>query len=306
MIAARTWRVRHTVVLLTVAAVAAAACGNSSSTPRSTGTNIGITTTTTARKPPKATTTTAPRPSTASAVAAIAAFAKTRQGTTDISIGDIDDGAVTDVTPGPQTPVRIASVVKISIAIGFLRQLHQRGQALSDDEREELTNMIEQSDNTAAEALWEASQRQDALAVTEQAAGITHTAYQVGHGWGFTLTIAHDQAQLEAALARGQMLDADDTALVLNLMHHVVSSEQWGFEDSVPAAVSPGIKNGWYEDTDAPVWRIHCTAIFDSPKLVHRFSIAVMTRYPATLGMGYGEDTCRGVAHKLGAWLTTK
>ncbi len=123
-------------------------------------------------------------------------------------------------------------------------------------------------------------------------------------GWGFSLTTAHDQAKLEAKLAAGAMLDATDTALVLHLMRNVVPSEQWGFADVVNMSFEPAIKNGWYEDTDDPVWRIHCTAIFDTPALKHRFSVAVLTRYPATLDMGYCEDTCRGVAQRLGAWLT--
>ena len=30
------------------------------------------------------------------------------------------------------------------------------------------------------------------------------------------------------------------------------------------------------------MWRIHCTAIFDSDALNHKFSVAVLTRHPAT------------------------
>jgi hypothetical protein len=219
---------------------------------------------------------------------------------------DVATGTVTDVTPLPQTQVRIASVMKVSIAIAILRQLHAQGQPVSSMIMADLTSMIEQSDNDAAQRLWVYEGASDALLVTERTAGLTQTAFQQGHGWGFSLTTAHDQARLEAMLAGGRMIDAQSTQLVLNLMHHVISSEQWGFADSVDPAIAPAIKNGWYEDTDAPVWRIHCTAIFDSALLAHPFSIAVMTRYPATLGMGYGEDTCRGVAQRLGAYLARK
>jgi hypothetical protein len=235
---------------------------------------------------------------------AIGQWARSRQGSTAVSIGDVDDGVVTDLGAVPQIPVRIASVMKVSIAIAFLRTLHEQGRGPTADEMDELTGMIEESDNDDATALWNASDGPEGLQVTENAAGMTNTAFQTGHGWGFSLTTAHDQAKLQAKLAGGSMLDASDTALVLHLMRSVVSSEQWGFADVVDPSFEPAIKNGWYEDTDAPVWRIHCTAIFDTPKLKHRFSIAVFTRYPATLGMGYGEDTCRGVAHRLGAWLT--
>jgi hypothetical protein len=298
-----TSRRMHALGLVTACALAAGACSSSHSTAGGSTNPSSTAKPTQTTHAPAPTTTTAAPPTTKDADDAIAAWAGSRQGTTDVSIGDIATGDVDDVSRAPQTQVRIASVVKISIAIGILRQLHAQGEEVSSTIMNDLTSMIEQSDNDAAERLWEFEGRADALLVTERTAGLTRTEYQVGHGWGFTLTTAHDQARLGAMLAGGRMLDDDDTQLVLNLMHHVVSSEQWGFQDSVPPAIAPAIKNGWYEDTDAPVWRIHCTAIFDSALLAHPFSIAVMTRYPASLGMGYGEDTCRGVAQRLGAYL---
>jgi hypothetical protein len=252
---------------------------------------------------PATTTTSAQNPITV-ANQAIAAWSRSRQGSTAISIGDIGDGVVTDLGPVPQMQMRIASVMKVSIAIAFLRTLKEQERSPTDDEMSELTGMIEESDNDDATALWNASDGSLGLQVTKNAAGLTNTAYQTGHGWGFTLTTAHDQAKLQAKLAAGGMLDDDDTTLVLHLMRNVVPSEQWGFADTVSKSLQPAIKNGWYEDTDAPVWRIHCTAIFNTPGLKHKFSVAVFTRYPATLGMGYGEDTCRGVAQRLGAWLS--
>jgi hypothetical protein len=295
-------RMRALVILVACTTIAAA-CSSSSSKGASTNPSSTRPRATTA---PTTTTTTAPRPTTTDADAAILAWVHSRQGTTNVSIGDIATGNVTDVTPLPQTQMRIASVVKVSIAIAILRQLHAQGQGVSSTIMNDLTVMIEQSDNDAAQRLWNFEGGPDALLVTERTAGLTQTAYQVGHGWGFSLTTAHDQARLGAMLAGNRMIDSQSTQLELNLMHHVVSSEQWGFADIVAPAIAPAIKNGWYEDTDAPVWRVHCTAIFDSALLAHPFSIAVFNRYPATLGMGYGEDTCRGVARRLGAYLTRK
>jgi hypothetical protein len=295
-------RMRALVILVACTTIAAA-CSSSSSKGASTNPSSTRPRATTA---PTTTTTTAPRPTTTDADTAILAWVHSRQGTTNVSIGDIATGNVTDVTPLPQTQMRIASVVKVSIAIAILRQLHAQGQGVSSTIMNDLTVMIEQSDNDAAQRLWNFEGGPDALLVTERTAGLTQTAYQVGHGWGFSLTTAHDQARLGAMLAGNRMIDSQSTQLELNLMHHVVSSEQWGFADIVAPAIAPAIKNGWYEDTDAPVWRVHCTAIFDSALLAHPFSIAVFNRYPATLGMGYGEDTCRGVARRLGAYLTRK
>jgi Beta-lactamase enzyme family len=261
---------------------------------------------TTATVAPTTTPSTVPRPTIADADRAMAQWAASREGIVEISIGNLRDGTVTDVTPRPQPQVRVASVIKVSIAISFLRVRHEQGRGPSAWELGALRDMIVESDNGDAYQLWIASGGPAAQLVTQNAAAITNTAYQAGHGWGFTLTTAHDQAKVETALARGRMLPAAQTQLVLVLMRSVVSSQRWGFADSVDPSLHPAIKNGWYEDTDEPVWRVHCTAIFDSPRLAHPFTVAVMTRYPAHLGIGYGQDTCRGVALLLGPRLTTR
>lgn len=284
------------------------ASGAAVGTPAVTTATAGVPTTTTVTTAPRTTTSAPPvlRPSLADADRAIAAWTKSREGIVEVAIGSLDNAKVKDVTPVPAWPVRIASVIKVSIAISFLRLRHEQGRAPSRWELSELREMIVESDNDAAESLWDASGGSDGLRVIEQAARLANTAFQPGHGWGFTLTTAHDQAQVESALARGRMLPPAETLLVLSLMRSVERDQRWGFADSLDPALLPAIKNGWYEDRDASVWRVHCTAVFDSPRLAHRFSIAVLTRYPAHLGIDYGEDTCDGVAHRLGAWLTLK
>ena len=55
------------------------------------------------------------------------------------------------------------------------------------------------------------------------------------------------------------------------------------------------VKNGWYPDTDAPVWRVLCTGVIDHGR-PNRWVLVVTTRYPAELGMAYGQQTCSGIA----------
>ena len=52
----------------------------------------------------------------------------------------------------------------------------------------------------------------------------------------------------------------------------------------------------WYPDTDAPVWRVHCTGVVDDSPHPSRWIIVVTTRYPVNLGQDYGEETCAGIA----------
>ena len=291
-----------TLLLAALSATAIAACSSGAAGGGDPTTSRGSTTTTTS-----STTTTTVRPlTTADADAEIAKWAASREGSVDVSIGNLGDGAVADVTPGPQVTLRIASLMKVSIAIAFLRVRHDQGRAPTEGELVELGLMIEASDNRFANVLWNASGGSRALNVTAVDAGLTHTTYQPGSGWGFALTNAHDQALLATALARGRMLSPGDTRLLLALMRNVQPNQNWGFADTVASSLKPAIKDGWYEDKDQSVWRVHCMAIFDSPALAHPFSIVVTARYPAPLGIEYGQDTCRGVGRRLGAWLASK
>lgn len=287
-----------------LATTSAVACGNQTRGAPTTAT--GATTSSTTAPRTTTTSTTIGAPSIAETTAAIAAWAKGREGAVEISIGDLSNGTITDLTPGPQTPVRVASVIKVSIAVQFLRLREAQHRPVTADEIIELGRMIQVSDDDDANTLWDASGGPAGLSATIAAAGMKQTTYPPGHGWGFTLTTAHDQALLATALARGRLLSATDTRLLLGLMRNLEPTQRFGFADSVDPTLLPAVKNGWYKDTDDPFWRVNCTAIFDSPTLAHPFSIAVMTRYPANLDMAYGQDTCRGVAHRLGAWLTRK
>jgi hypothetical protein len=283
------------------------ACTGQARGAPTTATNSTATSSTAPATPTTAGTTTGSR-SIADATAAIAAWAKRRQGIVDISIGDLRDGRVTDVTPGPQSQLRVASVMKVEIAVQFLRFRHAQKRDITADEIVKLGRMIEISDDNDANDLWATSGGPAGLAATIAVAGMKHTAYQPGRGWGFALTTAHDQALLATTLARSRLLDPTDTRFLLGLMRNVEPTQRFGFADSVDPTLRPAVKNGWHEDKDVndAVWRVNCMAVFDTATLAHPFSIAVMTRYPANLGMAYGQDTCRGVAHLLGAWLTRK
>lgn len=293
-------------LLVVLGTISAVACSTGAQGAPTTATRATTTSSTAPASTTTATTTTTVAgPSIAQANAAITAWAKGREGITEISIGDLTDGTVTDLT-GPQPQVRIASVMKTSIGIQFLRLRHAQNRPITANEIVELGRLIEISDDDAANNLWGKSGGPAGLDATIAAGGMKQTAEQPAHAWGFALTTAHDQALLGTALAKGHMLDETDTRLLLGLMRNVQPDQRWGFADVIDPTLAPGVKNGWYEDIDDPVWRVHCTAIFDSPLLEHPFTIAVMTKYPAKLHMSYGQDTCRGVARLLGPWLTRK
>jgi hypothetical protein len=220
---------------------------------------------------------------------AAGAVALTRQGLVEFTIADLGTGRSID-QPAVQQAVRAASVIKTAIAVMALG----RGKALSAGQRGDLKAAMEESDNGAAERLWVLGGGAAALTSLAHRLGMNHTT--ASRAWGFTTTTAGDLATLMAAVAEGRVLDPDRTAELLGLMRDVTPGERWG----IPVAVGrgapgppPAVKNGWYPDTDQPVWRVNCLALVGpAPGTV----LAIMTRYPQRLGVGYGEQTCALIA----------
>jgi hypothetical protein len=70
---------------------------------------------------------------------------------------------------------------------------------------------------------------------------------------------------------------------------------RWGIIDGLPAelAQQTAIKNGWtllYEDGK---WHLNCLAIHPD------WILAVLTRYPGSLGKQYGAGLCKQVTQQL-------
>ena len=215
-----------------------------------------------------------------------------RTGIVSVGIVDLDTGAAAAV--GDQTPIRSASVIKVSIAVAFLRSLETSGRAISPAEHALLHAMITTSDNDAATELWDTSGDRAGLLDVIAAAGLTATVPDPGGAWGYTLTNGADQARLLYALVRGALLRSEHTQLLLDTMRGVVPDQRWGLAEVAPSGTTPAVKNGWHPDDDEPVWRVNCLAAFDDPA-GPRLAIAVTTRYPSDLGVAYGQDTCRAV-----------
>jgi hypothetical protein len=97
------------------------------------------------------------------------------------------------------------------------------------------------------------------------------------------------------AAVHGRGISAAHRDALLREMRQVIPSQRWGIAPAVHHA-NPAVKNGWYPDNDAPVWRVHCTGVVDHANRPNRWVIVVTTRYPANLGMAYGQETCSGIA----------
>ncbi len=108
--------------------------------------------------------------------------------------------------------------------------------------------------------------------------------------WGETRITSGDLAALGVCATRGDVA-GPHTALLLDRMRHVRGTGRFGPVDSLP---TPDIvmKNGWIVNEGK--WIVNCLAVVD-----HTWSLGILTRYPAQLGMAHGAQLCAGVARQL-------
>jgi beta-lactamase class A len=223
----------------------------------------------------------------ASAAAEVAA---SLQGDIAYSFVDLATGAEVE-GPDDQEPLRSASIIKVAIAVAFLRQEPDPSEA----DEALLEAMIENSDNDAATTLYDRISGEAGLQAVLDSLGMTDTT--PAPSWGFTTTTAADLAKLFTAVAMGEALPEAGTTRLISMMQTVEGDQTWGIADAVVAGTPVAVKNGWYPDTDAPVWRVNCGAIVGDATT--GVVLTVTTSYPQSLGMAYGQEACERIAAAL-------
>jgi hypothetical protein len=299
------WLVPSALVALTVAAVALAASqAGTSGSGRAAGASSGSTASTADSADSAATstastaatsTTVAPSGSTADPAAA-AEVAASRSGVVEWAIVDLATGYASGSgsLADPQVAIDAASMGKVLIAVAAVQQ----GLTASPVQAAELELMIEQSDNTATDDLYDAVGGAATIQALMDGTGMT--ASGAGRNWGAMSITASDMAHFLAQLGSGELLGSA-TDEVLEPMRAVVADQRWGISEAATATPAAAVKNGWYPDTDGR-WRLHCSAIVGSTDPTgadQGVAVVVMTHYSQALGMGYGEETCRLVAAAL-------
>ncbi len=193
-------------------------------------------------------------------------------------------------------------MVKVDILAAFLHRLDAAGQTLDPSDQALATSMIEESDNDAATALWNALGAPANLADFDAAAGMTSTTPSScvecpgfpWPGWGLTTTSATDQLTLlRNVVEPSTLLTPADRAFIEGLMEHVDPSEAWGVSAGVPAGVTVALKNGWLPlDADDTDWQINSIGWVDG--LGRDYLVAVLTTGNPT--EQYGIDTIEGLS----------
>lgn len=223
-----------------------------------------------------------------------------RSGLASFSAVDTATGE-TAASPSSTVQIRSASVIKVAIGAAALGRARAAGRTLSWTRSAQLTRMIRYSDNDATQALWSANGGASGVLgyVRSRVPGLAMRV-DAGHpgAWGYTYVSSRDLALLGAALMRGTLLATPDSERLLREMRNVTPSQRWGIAQAFPGR-TVALKNGWYPDSEQRSWRVNCLGILTPPGRSKPVVLAVTTKYPLSLGQGYGENTCRQVASRL-------
>jgi hypothetical protein len=184
-----------------------------------------------------------------------------------------------------------ASVVKVAIMGTVLRRAQEQHRYLTSWETANLRQMITESDNNAASALWKSVGRTRLQRFLELA-GMGATQLGPGGYWGLTQITAHDEMLLlNVYTTSNGVLDAASRAYGLQLMHEVIPSQRWGTPYGTPAGVTWHVKNGWLPRATHG-WRVHSLGVFTGSGRDYR--MAVLTEDNPT--MDYGVTSIERIA----------
>ena len=187
-----------------------------------------------------------------------------------------------------------ASVVKATILAALLRKLMGENRYLSSAQQALAKEMITESSNSAASALW-AEVGRHSLQHFLKLAKMKQTVLGPGGYWGLTVITAHDEMLLLNLLtSKNSVLDAPSRTYELSLMARVIPSQRWGVPAGAPADVTVHVKNGWlpYPGKD---WHINSIGSFSGH---HRnYMIVVLTA--GNPSMTYGVDTVQDIAEVI-------
>lgn len=226
-------------------------------------------------------------------------YVSTRSGTVQAAVYDATTGQTW--TLGPGTPQDEASVIKVDILETLLAQHRARGTprgtALSASDLALTQEMIEDSDNDAATALWNEVGGPQGIGTYNASLGLTDTtpsnclscAGFAWPGWGLSTTTAADQIALLRALVQpNSHLTETQRTFALGLMERVTPLQRWGVTTGVPLQATVALKNGWLpltsEDND---WQINSIGWISGAG--RDYLIAVLTTGDPT--EQYGIDT---------------
>jgi hypothetical protein len=192
-------------------------------------------------------------------------------------------------------PSDTMSMIKAWLAADYLRMADERRETPSANRIGQLSIMIRDSDNGAAETTYRLLGGRPSIERLVAICGLSDSRPYHRPYWSNTVVSARDTARMGACLADGRAAGRRWTAWLLDEMRAVRGVGDFGVRAALPpeVAATVAIKNGWLLRDEDGLWHLSCLAI--APDWV----IAVLARYPGRLGFRYGTRLCRQVGASL-------
>jgi hypothetical protein len=191
----------------------------------------------------------------ATSIKALSASSKGRLSVAVTDLGDSGTGA--SYADGSAT-YDTASIVKVDILATLLLRHQKAGTTMTSTEKSQATVMIQQSDNNAATALWNAVNRRTGLDAANHTFGMDHTQGGSADLWGLTQTTTADQqALLRVVFGDDSPLSAASRTYIKGLMHTVTKGQQWGVSAADEDGSGFALKNGWLQRSATGLWDIN-------------------------------------------------
>ncbi|MFI5998385.1 serine hydrolase [Streptomyces sp. NPDC051362] len=152
-----------------------------------------------------------------------------------------------------------ASIVKVDILSALLLQAQDAGRALTVQERNLATDMIENSNNDATNTLWAAIGSAPGLDKANKRLGLKQTSGGEGTVWGITQTTAADQVRLLTAVfgEKASPLNSASRTYIQHLMYHIAPDQDWGVSAAADTSKPTALKNGWLQRSQTQKWDIN-------------------------------------------------
>lgn len=219
-----------------------------------------------------------------------------RQNPGRLAAGIIDQATGFTATYHSDMAFDAASIVKADILAVLLLQHQQIGTALSAGEQQLAAQMIEDSSNTAATALWDAVGGAPGIQAGNAALGLPGIVPDPDGYWGLTTTTVAGQLRLLTDLTSARSpLSAPARHYELSLMQNTGPRQDWGVTAAASADTRPAVKNGWLPDGLQGTWVINSIGVISHAG--HQLTIVILSdgQPSEPAGISYIQAAARAV-----------
>lgn len=185
----------------------------------------------------------------------------------------------------------MASIIKVVVMMATMDRAQEEQRRLTATELDLVEPMIVWSDNDAADWLWWDLGGGPALETYLQKIGVTGIVPDAVGYWGDSLATPKAISLLLAKLLWGDVLNAENRALALELMGNVDPEQRWGVVGPLPGSGDPdwhvGVKDGWYPDEDG--WEVNSAGFVAPATGTRGYTIAVLSSEQETFEDGVAQ-----------------